>query len=116
MKLKNKSVPFFAKVLCATGLLLASQTVLAAWSFERNVAEIQILSDRVRIYVGTTYGTCGASEGWWGWSTSDPRHKDWLALILSAQAQGKRIVVIDNDGACSGPGSDTVGLEGLTMK
>lgn len=102
-------------VLCAS-FAAASQSALASWSFERSVGEVQVLSDRVRIYVGTTYGTCGANEGWWGWSTSDPRHKDWLALALFARSQGKTVVVIDNDGTCAGPGGDTVGLEGLTAK
>jgi hypothetical protein len=97
-------------------LLFASQVAVAGYSFERSVGEVQVLSDRVRIYVGTTYGTCEASEGWWGWSTSDPRHKDWLALVLFAKGTGRSIVVYDDQGSCSGPGGDIVGLERLYLK
>jgi hypothetical protein len=97
-------------------LLTVSQIAVAAYSFERSIVEIQVLSDRVRVYVGTTYGTCGVNEGWWGWSTSDPRHKDWLAVALAAQAQERPIVVHDTEGSCTGPGGDVVGLEGLSIK
>lgn len=97
-------------------VLLVAQVSFAGTSFERAISEIQILSDRVRINIGVTYGTCGVAEGWWGWSISDPRHKDWLSMALSAQAQGRKITVFDDNGACAGPGSDTIGLEGMSIK
>ena len=103
------------KIFFAIILTMVSQTVLAS-SFERNVFDIQVLSDRVRIKIGTTYGTCGSYEGWWGWATSNPRHKDWLSIVLSAQAQNRKIVVLDEQNSCAGPGGDTIGLEGLSIK
>jgi hypothetical protein len=103
-------------VMVGSSLLLASHLAYAGYAFERYVAEIQVLPDRVRIFVGTTYGSCGVNEGWWGWSTSDPRHKDWLALVLSAQAQNRPVVVYDEHGSCSGPTTQEVGIERLSIK
>ena len=104
------------KLFQAVLLALVSTQALAN-SFERDVGEIQVHGDRVRIYIGVTYGTnCGLADLWWGWSTSDARHKDWLALALAAKAQGKKLVFHDANETCSGPGSDTLGIEGLFMK
>jgi hypothetical protein len=87
----------------------------AAYKFERDIKEVQIFSDRVRIDVGTTYGTCGDNEGWWGWMITNPASAHWLSLVLSAQAQGKKITVHDEHGSCGGIG-DGVGLEALYLK
>jgi hypothetical protein len=104
------------KLFQAVLLALASTQALAN-SFERDVGEIQVYGDRVRIYIGVTYGTsCGIADLWWGWSTSDARHKDWLALALTAKAEGEKLVFHDAQDACSGPSSDTLGIEGLFMK
>ena len=107
---------FICKVIFSIVATLSSYSAFASWSFERSVGEIQVLADRVRVFVGVTYGTCGVNEGWWGWSTSDPRHKDWLSMVLAAQAGGRTIVVTDVDGSCGGTGGDIVGLEALSIK
>ena len=97
---------------------LCVSNACVAGTFERDVNEIQVYDDRVRVNVGTTYGTCQDKEGWWGWSTSNPRHKDWLSLVLSAQAQGKKITVVDIHSSCAGSGSvnDIIGLEAVFLK
>ena len=106
-----------ASVAVALGALMSGASpALAEWGFQRNVSEVQVHPDRVRLNVGVTYGTCGANEGWWGWSTSDPRHKDWLAIALVALSAQKPLVIVDAHGSCSGPGGDTVGLERLHLK
>lgn len=101
--------------LCSVISLFAIQ-VADAGSFERTPREIQILPDRVRIYLGTTYGTCGQFEGWWGWSTSDPRHKDWLELVYFAIDKGLTLVFYDAQDSCYGPGGDTLEIDGLFGK
>jgi len=103
------------KVVVVTLGILFSFPALAGYTFERSIQEIQILSDRVRINVGTTYGTCGKNEGWWGWMLENSASNHWLSLVLSAQAQGKKIVVLDEHGSCGGIG-DGVGLEGIYLK
>jgi hypothetical protein len=98
-------------------MMALAPLVALANSFERDVGEIQVYGDRVRIYIGVTYATsCGIADLWWGWSTSDPRHKDWLALALTAKTQGKKLVFYDAQDSCSGPGPDTIGIEGLFIK
>ena len=85
-----------------------------ALTFARTISKIDINADRVRIFVGVTYGTCGDFNDWWGWSTSDPRHKDWLSLAMTATVTGKEVEVVDVHDSCSGPG-DAVGLEELNL-
>jgi len=97
-------------------LLLALSQSVFSYTFEREIHEIQVYTDRVRLNIGNSYGTCGARDGWWGWSTGSDRHKDWLSLALTAQAQSKKITVYDAHGSCAGPGGDTVELEGLFIK
>jgi len=104
------------KILIAVALFIQVGQALSENWFEKSVGEIQVHADRVRIYVGTTYGTCASMDGWWGWSTGDSRHKDWFALVLFAQAQDKKIVLYDAQSACSGPGGDTIGIEALFVK
>lgn len=97
-------------------LLLVPTLVSASSSFTLEIAEVQVFSDRVRLLLtGNAYGTCGAKEGWWGWSTAHERHSDWLSLALTAQAQGKRITVYDEQSSCQGP-VDAIGIEGLFIK
>jgi len=103
-----------SKLLCS--LFLVSPLVSASSSFTLEIVEIQVLSDRVRLALsGNAYGTCGVKEGWWGWSTTNERHQDWLSLALAAQAQGKRITVYDEQSSCQGP-VDVIGIEGLFIK
>jgi len=84
-------------------------------AFDRKINEIQVLEDQVRLNVGGTYGTCGDIDGWWGWSTSHERHKDWLSLALMAYAQNKNITLYDVDSSCGGLPS-VIKLEGLYLK
>jgi len=95
--------------------LLVSMPSFSASSFIEDITEIQVLEDRVRLKVGVTYGTCGEKEGWWGWSTTHDRHKDWLAIAMTAYAQNSKIVVYDAQSSCSGL-SDAIQLEGLYLK
>lgn len=96
-------------------LFVSSLPAFAAHSFDKDIYEIQILEDQVRLRVGVTYGTCGSKEGWWGWSTEHDRHKDWLSLALMAYAQNKKITVYDAQSSCSGL-PDVIQLEGLYLK
>ena len=104
----------FRSLLIAVGVSVSFPS-FAGYEFERNIHEVQVLSDRVRINVGTTYGTCGKNEGWWGWMLNNPASNHWLSVVLTAQAQGKKIVVLDTHGSCGGIG-DGVGLEGVYLK
>ena len=97
-------------------LLSLSSSVVYAGAFGKIIKELQVYEDRVRLNVGVTYGTCGSREGWWGWSTGNARHKDWLALALTAQAQRIEVIVYDAQDSCGGPASDITGLEGLFIK
>ena len=87
----------------------------AEHTFERIIQEIQIIDEVVRLKVGTTYGTCGEREGWWGWSVNSPNHNAWLSLALSAQAQNKKIMVYDRHSSCGGLPT-VIQLEGLYLK
>src|SRR3989338_5068830 len=100
-------------VLAVTAIILSISTNTFAGTFEVNISEIQVHQDRERLYVGTTYGTCGAIEGWWGWATGNPRYKEWLSMAMMAHALGKPVVVVDVDDSCVGPGPDFTGLESL---
>ncbi|ESP92191.1 MULTISPECIES: hypothetical protein [Pseudoalteromonas] len=98
------------------GFSLFSSNALAGYKFERNIKEIQIYSDRIRINIDRpTYGSCKENDTWWGWSTSDPASDKWLSLVLSAEAQKKPIIVYDVQGSCAGF-SDAIGLEAIFMK
>ena len=87
-----------------------------SYEFERDIHEVQVLSDRVRINLGITYGTCGDNEGWWGWMLTQPASSQWLSVVLSAQAQNKKVTVFDAHGSCGGIIKDAVGLEGIYLK
>jgi hypothetical protein len=96
--------------------LLTAQTVMAATSFARFPSQVQILDDRVRMYIGTTFGTCGEHEGWVGWSIAHPRHKDWLDLTMLAIQEGKLLIFHDAQDSCYGPGGDTLEIDALYLK
>jgi len=89
-----------------------------AGKYLRDLGEVRVYEDHVKINVGITYGTCKDSNGkeWWGWSTDNKAHKDWLSLILMAKASGKKVMFYDMHSSCSGPVSNVIGVEGLFLE
>ncbi|MEH6345029.1 MAG: hypothetical protein V7785_08090 [Bermanella sp.] len=87
-----------------------------SYESEREIKQIQVLEDTVRIEVGVIYGSCSAEQtGWIGWSNERPSHSAWLALALSAQAQGKKITFYEAHGSCGGL-TNSIKIEGLYIK
>ncbi len=95
--------------------MLAVVGVAHGSSFEREIKEVQVYEDRIRINIGITYGSCGAKDVWWGWHTTNISSASWLSVVLTAQAQGKAVTVYDAQDSCAGP-VDAIGLEGIFLK
>ena len=75
------SFGFLMKIFFLAVLGLSLISISIAYEFYRSIKEIQVLSDRVGMNVGVTYGTCGENEGWWGWDISNPASNYWPPLL-----------------------------------
>lgn len=84
----------------------------SAGSFTREVKEVRVYQDRVIVHAGGGYGTCGDRNGWFGWDTANPRHSDFLSMVLTAKATKTPLTFYDAGNACGGP-EGAVGIEGL---
>lgn len=102
------------KMLLLFGCLAVFSSSVYAGSFTRQIQDVQVLEDRVRIYVGTTYGTCGSREGWWGWPLSHAAHSAWLSVVLTAVSQSEPVTIYDSQDSCAG-GTDYSALEGIFL-
>lgn len=102
------------KKIAIVSVLLVSSSSVGAHLFKRHVNEVQVYQDRVRVHTGGTYGTCGERDGWFGWKTSNERHKDWLSLVLVGKASGAKVTMYDQHNSCNGM-SDAVEVEGVFL-
>ena len=107
-----------ARTLAVCALSLALSLAAApsnAVKFTRNIGEIQVRQDSVRVYIGPTYGTCGSvKEGWVGWHATAGNADAMLSLLLTAKALDEPAVFDDPQSSCAG-GPDYISIEGLYL-
>ena len=95
-------------------LLILFSSSSFAGLFKNHINEIQVYQDRVRVHTSGSYGTCGAKDGWFGWKTSNERHKDWLSLVLAAKMSGTKVSMYEQQNSCNGL-HDAVEVEGVFL-
>ena len=90
---------------------------VSAGKYLREINEIRIYEDYVKIDIGITYGTCKDSNNkeWWGWPITSPNHQAWLSLALLAKASGKKLMFYDSHSSCNSSIAGVIGVEGLFL-